>query len=251
MNTITKIEWVALSIVAVCFLTYSIMHHRASSTYSLEAYLTKQKDFIRLRDAQDILTNGNNGDLVFFCGDTKGERTCRWCTGSIFSHVALLFREVHPETYENILYVWEADVGHKSKRGPRIMKLEDKLRRYHGYHCLMWRKLHTSDGCEIPSTEKILKVVERYKHLEFDDSMMSWWFSNTCIYNLIKNKNTVFCSELIALTLQSEYISMMNNDHVPAYYSPNTFTNTHITGLKEGYTYEAGTYIDYSSLRKK
>lgn len=247
MNTVTKIEWVALSVVAACFVLY--LNIQTSQGYNLEAYIKKYKNFIRLHSPDDILANGNNGDLVFFCGDTKGERTCRWCTGSIFSHVALLFREIHPETKENILYVWEADVGQKYKRGPRIMKLEDKLKRYHGYPYLMWRKLRVDKGQTLPKTENIMRVVERYKHLEFDDNMMSWWFSGSSAYHLMKDKNTVFCSELIALTFQSIDISMMDTTYLPAYYSPGTFASHNILGLKRGYNYDIGTYVDYSSLK--
>lgn len=240
-NSVKKIEWIVLSIVLSCFAMYITVHVRASKIYNLEAYILKHRPFIKLYNPNILMDNANNGDLLFFCGDTRGERVCRWCTSSMFSHVAILFREIHPETQENVVYVWEADVGHKSKRGPRVMRLEDKLKYYHGSKYTFWRALSVND-VERPTTESILNVVEKYKHLEFDDSMMSYYFSNTVLFNPMKNRTTVFCSELVAMTLQD--LGVLNTVHRPVYYSPGTFSLT-VPGLTKGYAYGSGTYIHY------
>jgi len=260
MNSVTKIEWVALSVVIICVLTYITVQMRASTVYNFEAYINKHKPFLHIttlknmhnnvhNNAENIFTHISNGDLIFFCGDTKGERTCRWCTGSMFSHVAMLFREINIDTHEDVVYVWEADVGQHSKRGPRVMKLADKLKKYHGFPYFMWRNLVVVDNSKRPTTENILRVVDEYKNYEFDDSMMSWWISN---FPQLNNsaKNTVFCSELIALTLKSKHINMMDDTHIAAWYSPGTFTHTNIQGLYPGYTYSSAMFVDFGTHKK-
>jgi hypothetical protein len=163
----------------------------------------------------------------------------------------MLFREVHPETNEDIVYVWEADVGQHSKRGPRVMKLVNKLEMYHGYPYFMWRKLIVGIGdIKNPSTENILKVVDEYKDYEFDDDMLRWWLS-TIPGSCSKAKNTVFCSELIAITLKSKHINMMDDTHASAWYSPGTFTQDNIPGLRLTYSYGNSMFVDFRGISNK
>jgi hypothetical protein len=49
----------------------------------------------------------------------------------------MLFCEIHPISKKNVAYIWEADLGQKTKDGPRVIKLKDKLKLYRGYPYLM------------------------------------------------------------------------------------------------------------------
>jgi len=216
------------------------------SAPSLEAFI--EKNNISLLNIQDLLDNANNGDLIFMCGDTHFERSCRWITGSVYSHVGLLFREKDPLTNDDILYIFDADMGQSYREGPRVMKLYDKLKRYHGYPYIMWRKLECNDEigeCNIPSTQQILDIVKHVKDYDFDNNMLTWFVSNNnficrTLYSLVKNHNKIFCSELIAYTLQQ--LNILNNDKKPSWYSPATFSKNIIEGLQTNYKYSKPIY---------
>lgn len=244
------IEWIILIILFFILIFYFVVQNTAPD---LKNYVENNKN-LKFIDVDYLMENADNGDLVFMSGDTRGERSCRYFTKSMYSHVGMLFRENHPETGENILYIWDSDLGQKTKDGPRIMIFKDKLKRYHGYPYLMWRKLKINDvpGSEntsIPSTENILEVVEKYKDCEFDNNMLSWWACNSCFYNLVKNDKKIFCSELIALTMQDNNINMLrtvdNGGKIAAWYTPGIFSKDNIFGLRGNYSYSDPKYVKF------
>lgn len=212
----------------------------------LKKYIDKYNEKLIWAPLQDLYDNAKNGDLIFFSGNTKGERTCRWCTGSMFSHVGILFREIHEDTGEDILYIWDSDIGQKTKDGPRVMVLKDKINRYKGYPFVMWRKLKVQYESERPTTENFLDVISKYKNYDFDNKIISWWVSNFHIlHEIVKSfsRHTLFCSELIALTMQHESINILNKYRKGAWYSPASFYSKNIDGLKPNYSYENNTFI--------
>lgn len=150
-----------------------------------------------------------NGDLLFLCGTTQGEKIIRWYTNSPFSHVAMLFVE------DEKVYVWECDLGQKYKAGTRVMALSDKLERWKGLKIGGIKRLNTKH----PSTENILKLVEKYKNVDFDNKMYRWLFSN---FITIKDKH-MFCTELIATTLQELHV--IDDKKTPVEHSPTDFLN--------------------------
>lgn len=243
MSVFVLVTIIGIIFLIIIALYYVIIQYRSPD---LKEYIDKHSSIINWIDLSDFLENAKNGDLIFMSGNTRGERVCRYFTDSMFSHVGLLFREKHPETNEDILYIWDSDLGQKTKDGPRILPLRDKLKRYHGYSYLSWRKLEVinnpadeftkSKFCR-PTTENILKIVEKYKDHDFDEKILTWWTSEgiLSIFNgLFADKNKIFCSELIALTLQSEKI--LNKDKKPAWYSPGSFTGK-IQGLNSNFNY--------------
>jgi hypothetical protein len=240
MSTFTIVVITGIIFLIILVLYYISIQYRAPD---LKEYIDKHSSILNWVDLSDFMKNADNGDLILMSGNTRGERVCRYFTDSIFSHVGLLFREIHPVTGEDILYIWDSDLGQKTKDGPRILPLKDKLSRYHGYHFLSWRRLNFSAkdlNCSTkdrPTTENILKIVEKYKDYDFDEKMLTWWTSGgfLSLFNgLFENKDKLFCSQLIALTLQSEGI--LNKDKKPAWYSPGSFTNE-IEGLNEKFNY--------------
>jgi len=201
---------------------------------NLKQYVERFYDDLNWVPIEEIFQKADNGDLIFLSGDTRGERTCRFCTDSIFSHIAFLFKEIHPETGENILYVWESDLGQRSKDGPRILPFKEKMKRYHGYPYLMWRRL---EG-ERPTTRSIMETVHKYAHYDFDHQIFSWWSSEgllSPLYYFVKDDKKVFCSELVALTLQD--LNIVDRGKKAAWYSPKSFSDENIIGLHKNYRY--------------
>lgn len=238
---VTLFEWIILIILIIIAIVYLI-----SQIFSpnLKNYINKYNHILSWVDLDSFLSNANNGDLIFLCGNTRGEKSCRWWSNSIYSHVGMLFREIHSETNEDILYIWESDLGQGSKDGPRLLKLTDKLKRYHGYPYLMWKQLICSNENK-PSTENIMKVVHKFKEYEFDNYMLSW------ISSIFKRKNYMFCSELIAETLTDENIKILNKEKYSYEYSPESFASSRIAlNLNHGYVYSNGNFINFSNFKK-
>lgn len=211
-RNVTVLEYVILLVIIVLLILYVYMQHTAPN---LQTYA--QLPTTKHASWDDLLQHADNGDLVLMSGDTRGERVCRWFSHSMYSHVGILFREKHPQTGEDILYIWDADLGQGMKEGPRVMPLKDKLQKYRGFPYIMWRKCSPSKGIDRPTTENIMKIVEKYKDYEFDDYMWTWllgpsWRMST---------NSVFCSELVALTMQE--LGMLPNDKHATQYSPQDF----------------------------
>lgn len=189
---------------------------------------------------EDFLEQANNGDLIFLAGDSRGERACRWASGSAFSHSGLLFRENSPSG-ESILYVWEADIGQGSRTGPRVMVLKNKLERYKGFKILGWKRL---EGPR-PSTKKILEIVERHSTKSLDSQMWPWIFENLGLSPLnrwVKDKQKVFCSELLGITLQD--LKIMHPKVIPYSLSPRNFHENKVD-LLPSYRYLDTSYVNF------
>lgn len=172
---------------------------------------------------EDIISNMKTGDIILLSGTQFGEKSIQFYTNSYFSHVSLIVMEPlgdHPENHPKLIpYVWEADLGQQHKEGPRVMKLMDKFERWKGNRIGCYRKIKR----EIDK-DSVLSLVNKYIHLNMDDSMLCWLFSerpNSYFFNLFKDKNKVFCSELVAMTLQD--LGVIHKEHHPTYYTPEYF----------------------------
>jgi len=240
---ISFFEYIFLIITGLVIFLYALACIRSPN---LNSYIKKYNSSLNWVGIKELYKDANNGDLIFMCGNTRGERICRWCTNSMYSHVGILFREKHPETNENLLYIWDSDLGQKTKDGPRVQLLKDKLKEYHGYPYLMWRKLYG----ERPKTNDILSVIKEYSHQEFDHRIFSWWVSDSFLYRFVKDDNKSFCSELTALTLQHKSINILDNKKVPAWYSPGSFEKDEIFGLKPGYEYGTRMFVEFKNYDK-
>lgn len=239
------LEWIVLLVMCIIIITYARVFWNAPC---LEKYIQKHRKALNWTSYDDLMNNADNGDLIFMSGYSLGEKSVKWASNSIFSHCGLLFRETNPETNEDVLYIWEADLGQRSKDGPRVIKLEDKIKYYHGYPYFMWRKL---DTLERPSTERIMKCVEKYGKYDFDDKMYSWIFSNIdFVYDIVKPTKKVFCSELVAMTLQD--LNILKRDEKPASFSPGSFAEYYNkNNMIKGYNYTVRKFIDTSSEKVK
>jgi len=165
-----------LSLLALCYLY---------SGPRLTQQITTQE--VHKSSLEDLQTHAQTGDLVFFSGTNDFERLIRSVTNAPITHCAMIVRENHE------LFFWEADVGSGYRDGPRLMHFHDKLSRWKGEPCLIWRRIN-----QPLNTEEVLKIAtEMISEREMDTFFIS--------YLLGKRKDQdrrITCSELIALTLE-------------------------------------------------
>lgn len=152
---------------------------------------------------ETFLKKADNGDLIFLCGDSFGEDILRWASGSEFSHVGIIFKDI-----DGSLYIYESDIGQKVKRGIRIIKLSEKLKRHKGYKVGAWRKLQG----ERPTSTQFMIHVTNHLSKPFDDQFISWFLP-------IKVSDGYFCSELVAKILQD--FGILKTNKLSHNYSPN------------------------------
>lgn len=229
-------EWLILVITCIFIIGLGWVYYGSPD---IEKYLTKTPG-LKHTSLENFLNEADNGDLILLAGTTRGERSCRWATGSIFSHVGFLFRETNPTAKKDVVYIWEADVGQGSKDGPRVMALKDKLDRYHGFKILGWKKLLGPR----PSLGRILEVVPKYSDKTLDTQMWPWVLSNSsALSNWSKDTQKVFCSELVAATLQD--LKILDTKVSPYGYSPQDF-HENLQGLLPPYYYQETIFVRFS-----
>ena len=156
-------------------------------------FACSQYIFIPTYDSVDLdyfLSHANNGDLIFMSGTTMTEHLIKLFTGCQFSHVGFLFRETHPETGKNILYIYDVDVGQGVKDGVRVMPVNDKFDRYKGEKICGWRKYKGKR----PELQDILNNIKKNIDLPFDNNMTSYFLP-------FKPNSGVFCSEFIIMLM--------------------------------------------------
>lgn len=200
---ISRLEWIILLIVFIVIFTWIFyLIYPTNLTKNIES---NENDLISL---ENFMRNADNGDLVFFSGKTYGDNICKFFSSSYYSHVGMLVREID-ENGKNVLYIWDADIGQGMKPGPRLQPVSDKIKRYSGHKYMAWKKIKGNR----PKTLDILKIVMKYKNYEQDTVMGKW------IFDFFPRKDKhIFCSELIALTLQQ--LGILPDDFSPYNYSP-------------------------------
>ncbi|MDB4769342.1 hypothetical protein OAG24_00105 [bacterium] len=172
----------------------------------------------------------DNGDLIFLSGSTVSEKFCKKLINSPFSHVGFLFRELHPETGENILYIWDSDIGQKCKEGTRVMPLKQKLIQYKGQKVGGFKQLNGKR----PELKDILDIIPLHLSKNFDSKFLWSWITSYSPHQN-SNKKNVFCSELIASTLQN--LGIMKDIYPAASYHPGDFLEEKNLYLQDGYSY--------------
>lgn len=166
-----------------------------------------------------VETKLDTGDLMFFSGNTIQEKMIKVVMSCPFSHVAMVVKD--PNTRE--LYLWEADVGQKHKKGPRFIRLKDKLKLYKGDRITAVMKLKCSPDHK-PREENVMSIVKESVGKGMQDRLAGWIFSlypDSRIYKSLCDDNKVYCSELIADTLQK--LALITGDDAPCHYTPADF----------------------------
>jgi hypothetical protein len=202
---------------------------------NLEKFILKSNP--ELVSIENILENSKTGDLLFFAGYTFAERSIRRYHNSYYNHCCLIFRDLD-EHGKDIPYIFESDLGQGYREGPRVMKLVDKLARWKGMPYVCWRKYIPPNHDEKlrPTGEDVRNIAQNYIKYDFDKSMVGWLFSkypDSRLYKYFKPPKSVFCSEMVALTLQK--LGILPDDYIPGYFTPEDFAGTSLTMIKGFY----------------
>ena len=239
IRKVSGIEWTILTIGLIIFIFaiwYTYIQHSAPTLKDV-----KLAPYYGTKD--DMLKDIENGDLVFMAGRSKGEKTCAWFLKSPFTHVGLLFWERHPSTSENILYIFDCDLGQKSKEGVRVMNFEDKLKQYRGEDVIAIKKLNVPAYASRPSTQNFVDEIGKFINIDFDNKMLTWYFSNLgTISYIFKNKNKMFCSELVAEVYQN--LSIMKKNKKAYSYNPGDFFRGDVS-MQLGYSLSNPTFFKF------
>jgi len=156
-----------------------------------------------------VLEQADNGDIILLASPNK---VIEFFAESPFTHVCLVFRDYETKGCRGnrIPYAWDADVGQKSRAGPRVMRLEDKLKRYRGGRFCAWKRLQGRR----PPTTQFLSVLPSYFEYDIDVTFVRWFLCRVLArvpcasvrrlqaFLDPSHLKLIFCSELIALTLQ-------------------------------------------------
>lgn len=181
----------------------------------------------------ELLNTVENGDLIYFSGNTFPEKAIKIYTGSPYSHVAFIFKDFNKKKNKLVPYIWEADVGGKHRGGPRIMKLKTKLN-HPGKSREQIIMVKVLDKKFKPKTQDILSIIPKYVDKKMDDNMTCWLFSNfpnSYLFKLTHDDTKIFCSELVANTLID--LKLIDNNEHPSSFSPKKLTNLNIYKNKE------------------
>lgn len=183
-------------------------------------------------DTNEILDLADNGDLVFFSGNTFGEKSIKWYHSSHWSHCGIIIKDFDGENKGPLVpYILESDLGQGYKDGPRVMRLKDKFERWKGHNNVGWRRFIGKR----PSKYDLLRLSQMYIHLEFDKSLMAWFFADdtkSLGYEYFKDDDKIFCSELVADILQK--LNILSKTHHPSWYTPENFASGKGIDLKNG-----------------
>lgn len=159
-----------------------------------------------LSQKQEITPIYRTGDLLFLSGKTYGESFIKWYMNFPFSHVAMIIVE------NDIVYLWEIDVGQQTKKGARVIELSKKKQLWKGWRIGGYCKYN---GPDIHADE-IDPIVFKYIDYGIDTKLLSYFFGSK------GQKKEMFCSQLIAQTLID--LNIIENDSIASSYSPKSLS---------------------------
>lgn len=206
-------EWSIIIILLLFFAWYVTIKNYPRLTN----FYNDNKKILVTDDIDTLLSTCKNGDLLFFSGNTFGEKSIKLYSRSYVSHVCIIFLDKDIFSEKIIPYVWESDLGCNYKDGPRVMRLVDKLSRTKCERVCIWKKYL---GPSIYTTA-ILNVIPKYVDMDIDIHMLYWLFSscpNSFAYKMFKKDDMIFCSELVASTLID--LDILETKNIPSWFSP-------------------------------
>ena len=164
------------------------------------------------------------GDLVFFMSNDLTSRIIRFWSGENISHCSMVVRKG-----DQILF-WEADtsVGFDYVRrkeyedgGPHLSDEKYKLKDYAGCYGMIVRTKK-----RFPTYDTLIKYFKKYENYKFEPIMLRWYSAQVKRTLFFKRNNRIFCTELIAKTLQDTNIISQN-------YPPHFYTFADLYNLDE------------------
>lgn len=170
---------------------------------SPDRYLSQNPQ--KLLSSESVQQNCKTLDLIFLSGKTPGEGWIRLLSGSVFSHVAIVIRDVDEP------YLWESDYGQGSRIGTRSIPFRLKIERWKGCKIGAWMKYK---GDNTLTVEQIYRVIKDKFDVKFDDLFASYLIG-------IKRDGDMFCSETVMQLLTDVGVTTPNV--VPYWYAPRHF----------------------------
>jgi len=200
-------------VIILIILYFGIYLYAGVCAPSITDFLFKlDHNFIRWELSSSVIDKCDTGDILLFSGRSHAENVMKWCTDSIFSHVALVVR------INNEPYLFESDIGQTFKSGVRLIPLRTKLKKYKGYSIGGWKTLLT----QRPNPDEIKKYTINHQNIDMDNFIFTWWVSDYMfLYDLFKQDNKAFCSEVIVDCLRT--VSHFDTDKVSSWYDPGSF----------------------------
>ena len=233
-----KYIYIIILVVVLFFSIIAIYAFGQIAAPNIERYVSKYGK-ITPNNIRHVFDNAENGDILLMSGSTPGEKTCKFFTRSIFSHVGILFWEKHPVTKEDVLYIFDSDIGQGTKEGVRILPLHDKLHRYKGTRIGALVKLQGKR----PTRDDFIRLIPKYISMGFDHKIVTWWVASIPpLYKLVKNPKKMFCSELVASIYQD--MGIIKKDRVPSFYSPRNFQKSELN-FEDGYSLSGCEYFEF------
>jgi hypothetical protein len=237
-NTIKKLkvwEWIFLGCIFIVLGCYAYSRLFCPSIESLYHKFGKP-------GIVDIKTHDfSNGDLIFLSGITGGEKSCRWLSGSPFSHVAIIFVE------DRVPYVLECDIGSHHTDGIRILTLQKKLSRKEQHRIVGYRKLHYLFSKPEIEPSKFIDIYQKFHDMyKFDTNMTKWLSSSNKSkdgYHTIRKK--MFCSEFVCFAL--EILGICTFDKMYYTYAPKDLVSSHKMNMSKGVIYSPLQLLDVRS----
>lgn len=170
------------------------------------------------KSLQDILAQAETGDLLLISGNAKSSKAIRWHTGSFWSHVAVVVKDVPPAVWTQYgklrsntpvptdapVYIFDSDYEPDgSVDGPVIRPLETMLKAYIKEYgeCVdvAFRKLTAPDR-RVDQLWQFANEVAGMKYTAqtaMDPNFFKLWAGTVGINNKEDTKR-IFCSQLVA-----------------------------------------------------
>ena len=174
----------------------------------------------------------DTGDLIFFSGTSFGERSVKFYSSSVWTHVGIVFRDLPKSDSESKIYFAEADVGQRKRDGPRVILLSEKIqafkKRVGSGSIVGWRKFSKGEISPL----SIMCFVEGNLQKTMDANMIRWifaWWPNFGIH--AGSAKEVFCTEFVADLLITQGI--LGSEKIPAWYSPGKLSNIGLPGYEK------------------
>ena len=172
----------------------------------------------------------NTGDIILFHGDSEFDGVTDYLECSPWAHVGMIIKDKNNKTY-----VWESTIksnvkdiiDHKTKGGPQLVLLEDRLtndvtiKDHSGWAV---RTLKVSDTLRA-SFDTALSQIIQIEHKK-DIPGAVGVFLEVALGRYLKaetNEKKLFCSELIVLTYM--HMGLVSGNTVPNSYEPKDFSS--------------------------
>ncbi len=237
---------VILVVIVVCVVFYwKAPHFPYQPSMSLHSHLDEKR-----------LERLYTGDLLLF--SSQCSKVLKYLFANQWTHVGLVYRDA-----DSKLWIWESNLpidpaqekkGRRPRKsGPQLVDLKRKIRHYRGYVAVRHLVHDLERLSRAAINQRFSDCFRRYYHTAFETNyrrFVSIYIQHDPAQSKPSKKNApagIFCSELVASTLQD--LGIMKKQRDPAYHWPHYFSNTSPSvhaidrQLEEGFYYEPEVHL--------